>query len=271
MTGGSDAKESNLMMDMDWDTALWNLREIETACGTLIDECGRASCCALGQKRRHFAEKMLVRLVRRHHEARAYVERHLENLVHHAFPGAVVEPRGPGQAASLDHDEALNLAPLLKALAPLDQFASRLLECRAVRRVVAELLIVPTLAAKLVQNRVQMRVFCNPSKWRDNHLTHHLTDSKLTDAERETRTEHRLRRRTQRVETSLSLSLGFQGFGKSASSLLESRGALCVCDLSTLPLQRFYGRCRLKRHWFGHCLESHALVKGRRLSIVSIV
>ena len=70
---------------------------------------------------------MFLRLLKRHREAVQYVERVLEGqLPPSGLPAAVVH---------MDDAEALNLAPLLAALAPAKDFARRLLDVRhAVRR-----------------------------------------------------------------------------------------------------------------------------------------
>lgn len=149
-----DAKDSEAqMMDMDWDTSLWSLRQIEKGCDVLICECRRAERSPAGVRRRDFAQRMLARLIDRHLEARAYMERELENVVKHALPNPVY---------GLD-DEALNLAPLL---ASLTTFAAPLVEMNTVRRLVHLLLIEPNLAARLIQTHVRLRFMLNPTKWK---------------------------------------------------------------------------------------------------------
>ena len=71
-----DAREEqrNIMMDVDWDTTGWSLREVESACAALLAEAKNASADPAGQKRRAAAQKMLVRLLKRHREAVGYVE-----------------------------------------------------------------------------------------------------------------------------------------------------------------------------------------------------
>ncbi|KAJ1457690.1 hypothetical protein M885DRAFT_514713 [Pelagophyceae sp. CCMP2097] len=139
--------DTDLMMDMDWDTSTWSLREIEKGCATLIRECKAAAPTVAGQARRAFAERMLVRLVDRHRAALQYVARSLENLVDHALPGP---------ASPLD-DRCFNLAPLLAKLAPLHRFAEQLLRLQCVRRVVGLLLRTAHRAAAVVQCQVRLR------------------------------------------------------------------------------------------------------------------
>ena len=77
-------------------------------------------------------------------------------------------PRGLGsqtrglQARAADDVEALNLAPLVAALAPVHDFARRLLDVHAVRRLVRCLSRRPNLAASVIQARAQMKFLCDP-------------------------------------------------------------------------------------------------------------
>lgn len=149
-----DAEDSEAqMMDMDWDTSDWSLRQIEKGCDVLICECRRAERSPSGVRRRDFAQRMLARLIDRHLEARSYMERELENVVKHALPNPVY---------GLD-DEALNMAPLL---ASLTTFAAPLVEMNTARRLVQLLLVEPNLAARLIQTHVRLRFMLNPVKWK---------------------------------------------------------------------------------------------------------
>ncbi|KAJ8600284.1 hypothetical protein CTAYLR_000669 [Chrysophaeum taylorii] len=151
---GENDDERNLTMDLDWDTTTWSIREIERASGTLITEIQKAPRTDAGKKRRDMATQMLIRLIHRHHEARAYCERELENIINRGMPCV---------AYGLD-DAGLNLGPLVAALAPLADFPKHLLELNVVRRVVNLLLAVPNAAARLVQTRVRLSLVLDPKK-----------------------------------------------------------------------------------------------------------
>ena len=159
----AEEKQTNLMMDMDWDTTQWSLREIEAACSALVQEIKDCPLDGPGQKRRDYSQQMLLRLCNRHVEALYYFERVLESMVNHSLPGL---------SYGLDQ-HALNLAPLLAAMAPIHDYAQRLLDIKTIRRVIDILLVEPNLAANIIQCAVHMRFFCDP--------THHHYASKLPD------------------------------------------------------------------------------------------
>ncbi|KAH8051906.1 hypothetical protein JL720_15019 [Aureococcus anophagefferens] len=148
-------------MDMDWDTTQWSLREIEAACSALVQEIKDCPLDGPGQKRRDYSQQMLLRLCNRHVEALYYFERVLESMVNHSLPGL---------SYGLDQ-HALNLAPLLAAMAPIHDCAQRLLDIKTIRRVIDILLVEPNLAANIIQCAVHMRFFCDP-----NHRHYALPD-----------------------------------------------------------------------------------------------
>ncbi|KAH8048848.1 hypothetical protein JL721_11816 [Aureococcus anophagefferens] len=157
----AEEKQTNLMMDMDWDTTQWSLREIEAACSALVQEIKDCPLDGPGQKRRDYSQQMLLRLCNRHVEALYYFERVLESMVNHSLPGL---------SYGLDQ-HALNLAPLLAAMAPIHDYAQRLLDIKTIRRVIDILLVEPNLAANIIQCAVHMRFFCDP-----NHRHYALPD-----------------------------------------------------------------------------------------------
>jgi hypothetical protein len=159
----AEEKQTNLMMDMDWDTTQWSLREIEAACSALVQEIKDCPLDGPGQKRRDYSQQMLLRLCNRHVEALYYFERVLESMVNHSLPGL---------SYGLDQ-HALNLAPLLAAMAPIHDYAQRLLDIKTIRRVIDILLVEPNLAANIIQCAVHMRFFCDPN--------HHHYASRLPD------------------------------------------------------------------------------------------
>ena len=165
-------------MDADWNTDGWSAREIESALNALMREVRLAAPTDEGQKRRAKAQKMFLRLLERHREAVQYVERVLEGLCHRGLPAAVVH---------MDDAEALNLAPLLAALAPAKDFARRLLDVHAVRRACRCVARRANLAAAIIQCRVQMKYLCDPEAPR--------YAAKIPDDAREDEAEH-IRRET---------------------------------------------------------------------------
>ena len=98
-------EDENSMLDNDWDTSEWSMQEIESACSTLITECESPS----SEKRQQLSIRMLLRLLDRHQEAVAYVEKVSESLLNKAFPAILVDGIS---------EEALNLSHLLAAIAP---------------------------------------------------------------------------------------------------------------------------------------------------------
>ena len=170
---GGAAGEDQLKMDADWNTDGWSAREIESALNALMREVRLAAPTDEGQKRRAKAQKMFLRLLKRHREAVQYVERVLEGLCHRGLPAAVVH---------MDDAEALNLAPLLAALAPAKDFARRLLDVHAVRRACRCVARRANLAAAIIQCRVQMKYLCDPEAPR--------YAAKIPDDAREDEAEH---------------------------------------------------------------------------------
>ena len=69
-------------MDADWNTDGWSAREIESALNALMREVRLAAPTDEGQKRRAKAQKMFLRLLKRHREAvhkeRLYASEHSE-------------------------------------------------------------------------------------------------------------------------------------------------------------------------------------------------
>ena len=175
---GGAAGDDQLKMDADWNTDGWSAREIESALNALMREVRLAAPTDEGQKRRAKAQKMFLRLLERHREAVQYVERVLEGLCHRGLPAAVVH---------MDDAEALNLAPLLAALAPAKDFARRLLDVHAVRRACRCVARRANLAAAIIQCRVQMKYLCDPEAPR--------YAAKIPDDAREDEAEH-IRRET---------------------------------------------------------------------------
>ena len=170
---GGAAGDDQLKMDADWNTDGWSAREIESALNALMREVRLAAPTDEGQKRRAKAQKMFLRLLKRHREAVQYVERVLEGLCHRGLPAAVVH---------MDDAEALNLAPLLAALAPAKDFARRLLDVHAVRRACRCVARRANLAAAIIQCRVQMKYLCDPEAPR--------YAAKIPDDAREDEAEH---------------------------------------------------------------------------------
>ena len=64
-------EDANNMLDNDWDTSEWSLQEIESACMTLLTECEKNA----SKKRQSLSIRMLLRLLDRHQEAVAYIEK----------------------------------------------------------------------------------------------------------------------------------------------------------------------------------------------------
>ncbi|GMH76323.1 hypothetical protein TL16_g07037 [Triparma laevis f. inornata] len=98
-------EDENSMLDNDWDTSEWTMQEIESACSTLITECEAPR----SEKRQQLSIRMLLRLLDRHQEAVAYVEKVSESILNKAFPAILVYGIS---------EEALNLSHLLAAIAP---------------------------------------------------------------------------------------------------------------------------------------------------------
>ncbi|KAH8083915.1 hypothetical protein JL720_8156 [Aureococcus anophagefferens] len=146
----AEEKQTNLMMDMDWDTTQWSLREIEAACSALVQEIKDCPLDGPGQKRRDYSQQMLLRLCNRHVEALYYFERVLESMVNHSLPGL---------SYGLDQHRA-NLARCSRRWL---RSAQRLLDIKTIRRVIDILLVEPNLAANIIQCAVHMRFFCDPN------------------------------------------------------------------------------------------------------------
>jgi len=172
--GNEEEEDENNMLDNDWDTSEWSMQEIESACQTLVTECEKYS----SKKRQELSIRMLIRLLDRHQEAVAYVEKVsgeieqaskerrkpitrrfaprltfsrfaslvAESLLNKAFPGILVDGIAP---------EALNLSHLLAALAP--RFAESFSLLGPIVKVCKILTNEMDLAAQLLQWRHKLR------------------------------------------------------------------------------------------------------------------
>jgi hypothetical protein len=76
------AADINAILDADYDTSVWSVHEIESACNTLLAECEST----LVIRRRALSTRMLLRLVDRHQEARKFVEVAFETIVNRGIP-----------------------------------------------------------------------------------------------------------------------------------------------------------------------------------------
>eukprot|EP00520_Triparma_pacifica_P017703 CAMPEP_0118632080 /NCGR_PEP_ID=MMETSP0785-20121206/248_1 /TAXON_ID=91992 /ORGANISM="Bolidomonas pacifica, Strain CCMP 1866" /LENGTH=1362 /DNA_ID=CAMNT_0006522815 /DNA_START=272 /DNA_END=4358 /DNA_ORIENTATION=- len=137
-----EEEDENNMLDNDWDTSEWTMQEIESACQTLVRECELKS----SKKRQELSIRMLIRLLDRHQEAVAYIEKVSESLLNKAFPGILVDGIAP---------EALNLSHCLAALAP--RFADSFSLLGPIARVCKILTNEMDLAAQLLQWRYKVR------------------------------------------------------------------------------------------------------------------
>jgi hypothetical protein len=139
--GDAAVADINAILDADYDTSMWSVHEIESACNTLLVECETTSVV----RRRVLATRMLLRLVDRHHEARKYVEVAFETVVN----------RGVPTMAYGISDNTFHVAHLLAAV--VSRLANKLSTLNIVPRVVKMLAREGDLAAKVVQNRIRLR------------------------------------------------------------------------------------------------------------------